>query len=105
MPKLLGDSDINSRLRGLKGWRHERDFLTKTFKFDSFMDGIAFINRLALVAEEKQHHPDIKVRYTSIKLSIQTHSEGGITRRDFELASAIEEALLVSRRHVMARQT
>ncbi|MGP8124504.1 MAG: 4a-hydroxytetrahydrobiopterin dehydratase, partial [Nitrososphaerales archaeon] len=51
----------------MNGWRHERDFITKTFEFDSFMEGIAFIDRLALVAEEHEHHPDIQVRYTSIK--------------------------------------
>ncbi len=96
MPKLLQESEIKSRLRGLNGWRHERDFITKTFEFDSFMEGIAFIDRLALVAEEHEHHPDIQVRYTSIKLSIQTHSEGGITRWDFNLASAIEKAMLIS---------
>ncbi len=96
MPKLLQESEIESRLKGLNGWRHQRDFITKTFEFDSFMEGIAFIDRLALVAEEQQHHPDIKVRYTSIKLSIQTHSEGGITKWDFDFASAIEKAMLIS---------
>lgn len=97
MPKLLLDSEIESGLNGLKGWRHKKDFITKTFEFDNFMEGIAFIDRIALVAEEQQHHPDIQVRYTSIKLSIQTHSEGGITKWDFDLASAIEKALLMSR--------
>ena len=96
MPKLLEESEIKSRLRGLKGWRHEGDFITKTFVFDRFMAGISFIDRLALVAEEQQHHPDIRVRYTSIKLSIQTHSVGGITNWDFDLASAIEKVVLES---------
>jgi 4a-hydroxytetrahydrobiopterin dehydratase len=95
MPRLLPESEIKSRLKGLKGWKHEGDFITKTFEFDGFIDGIAFIDRLAEVAEERQHHPDIHVRYTTIKLSIQTHSAGGVTKKDFDLASAVEKTLVV----------
>ena len=65
--------------------------MTKTLEFGSFMSGISFINQIARVAERLQHHPDISVRYTTIKLLIQTHSVGGITAKDFQLASAIEK--------------
>jgi 4a-hydroxytetrahydrobiopterin dehydratase len=90
MRELLAESEVKLRLRGLKGWKREDDFITKTFKFDSFVDGIAFIGRVAKIAEEQQHHPDIHMRYTTIRLSIQTHSAGGITRKDFDLATALE---------------
>lgn len=90
MPKLLPESEIKSRLKALKGWKGEGDFITKTFEFGNFMDGIQFIDRIAKVAEEEQHHPDIHVKYTTIKLSIQTHSAGGVTKRDFDLAASIE---------------
>jgi len=90
---LLSDADIKSKLRELKGWKRERGFITKTFEFDSFMDGIRFIDRIARVAEELQHHPDLHMRYTTIKLSVQTHSAGGITEKDFDLAGAIDAEL------------
>lgn len=91
MPKLLTAPEIKAHLKRLKGWNHEGKFVTKAFEFDKFMDGIAFVNRVAEVAEEQEHHPDINIRYTTVKLSIQTHSEGGVTEWDIELASAIEK--------------
>jgi 4a-hydroxytetrahydrobiopterin dehydratase len=93
VPRLLKDSEIRSRLKRLEGWKHEGNFITKTFEFKRFMDGIAFLNGVAEVAEEQEHHPDIHVRYTTITLSVQTHSEGGVTEWDLELAEAIERNL------------
>ena len=90
VPRLLRDSEIRSRLKHLEGWKHEGEFITKTFEFERFMDGISFINAVAKVAEEQEHHPDIHVRYTTITLSVQTHSEGGVTAWDLGLAKAIE---------------
>lgn len=63
----------------------------KTFVFPTFMEGIAFVDDVARVAEKEEHHPDIHVRYTSVTLSVQTHSEGGVTRWDLELVEAIEK--------------
>lgn len=93
MPRLLAGKDIVSRIAKLKGWKREGDFLAKSFEFDEFMDGISFVDQVARVAERLQHHPDIVVRYTTVKLLIQTHSAGGITLKDFQLASAIEKGL------------
>ncbi len=93
MPKLLSDSKIAAHLKSLPGWKHEGKFLTKSFEFEEFMDGVEFINGVAAVAEREEHHPDIHVRYTTITLSVQTHSEGGVTEWDVELASAIEKML------------
>ena len=89
--KLLTDSEIASRLRPLRGWEHEGKFITKVFEFGQFMDGIDFLNKVAEIAEKEEHHPDIHVRYTTITLSLQTHSEGGVTEWDVELAEAIEK--------------
>jgi 4a-hydroxytetrahydrobiopterin dehydratase len=91
--RLLGDSEISARLKALKGWKHEGAFITKTFEFKEFMEGIAFIEKVARVAEKEEHHPDIHVRYTSVTLSVQTHSEGGVTEWDLDLAEAIERSL------------
>ena len=93
MPKLLSDSEIANRLEGLKRWKHEGKFITKSFKFKHFMDGIEFVNRVAAVAEKEEHHPDIHIRYTTITLSVQTHSEGGVTEWDLALAGAIDREL------------
>jgi len=90
MPRLLAAREIREKLERLDGWRRRGRFLTKTFQFDEFMDGIAFLNEVAKVAERQEHHPDIKVRYTTITLSVQTHSEGGVTNWDIGLARAID---------------
>jgi len=90
VPKLLTDTEIKSRLRELDGWKREGKFITKTYEFDHFMDAIAFVNEVAEAAEREEHHPDINIRYTTVKLSIQTHSEGGVTVWDMDLAKAID---------------
>jgi 4a-hydroxytetrahydrobiopterin dehydratase len=90
VPKLLADREVKSRLKELKGWKQEGKFITRTFKFDHFMDAIAFVNEVAEAAEREEHHPDINVRYTTVKLSIQTHSKGGVTEWDVDLARAID---------------
>jgi 4a-hydroxytetrahydrobiopterin dehydratase len=90
MPRLLSAREVKEKLRGLEGWKHRGHFITKTFVFNEFMDGISFLNEVAKAAEKQEHHPDIKIRYTSVTLSIQTHSEGGVTSWDIGLARAID---------------
>jgi 4a-hydroxytetrahydrobiopterin dehydratase len=102
VPRLLDDAEIRERLKPLKGWSLEGAFITKTFEFKHFMDGISFIGSVAKVAEKQEHHPDIHVIYTKITLSIQTHSEGGVTEWDLELAEAIEAMLRKKRRRPAA---
>jgi 4a-hydroxytetrahydrobiopterin dehydratase len=89
----LSDSAIKERLGKLDGWKQGGDFITKVFEFRTFMAGIRFVDDIAVIAEKLEHHPDIHIRYTTIKLSIQSHDEGGITTRDFRLAEKIEEFL------------
>lgn len=96
MPKLLSKEKIESRLAKLEGWKYEDGFLVKELTFDSFLDGISFVNKLARLAEEFEHHPDIYIRYNKVKLLLQTHSEGGVTLWDFQLATAIEKMLIES---------
>ena len=90
VPKLLTGTEIKSSLKELNGWKHVGKFITKTYEFDHFMDAIAFVNEVAEAAEREDHHPDINIRYTTVRLSIQTHSEGGVTRWDVGLAKAID---------------
>jgi 4a-hydroxytetrahydrobiopterin dehydratase len=94
VPKLLGDSEIKKRLKTLKGWKQDGKFISKSFEFENFMEGIAFVSKVAKVAEKEEHHPDIHIRYTTVTLSVQTHSEGGVTEWDLELAGAIEKMVL-----------
>lgn len=90
MPRPLTAREIKEELDGLSGWSHRGHFITKTFQFEDFLEGMAFLRRVAREAERRQHHPDIRIRYARVTLSLQTHSEGGVTRRDIALARAIE---------------
>jgi 4a-hydroxytetrahydrobiopterin dehydratase len=89
----LSNSKIEARLKVLDGWRREDDFITKTFEFKTFMAGVKFVNDVAAIAEKLEHHPDINIRWTTITMKIQSHDEGGITARDFRLATEIEKFL------------
>ena len=87
---LLSDAEIEDRLRALKGWeRHGRE-IRRGFRFDSFPAAIDFVNRVAALAESMDHHPDIDIRYDRVELALSTHSAGGLTRRDTELAGRID---------------
>jgi 4a-hydroxytetrahydrobiopterin dehydratase len=98
VPKRLSPAEIDKRLKNLPGWRREGRFVTKTFEFKEFMEGIAFVEKVAKVAEKEEHHPDVHIRYTTVTLSLQTHSEGGVTEWDLELAEAIEKMVSGARR-------
>ncbi len=83
----LNDAQIRERLSRLNGWRREADAIRKQFTFASFPDAVAFVTRLAPGAEAADHHPDITINYKRVTLSYSTHSEGGLTEKDFEGAS------------------
>lgn len=87
----LSEQEINNRLKELKSWKRVGDRIEKEFKFKQYMDAINFINRIARVAEEEEHHPDIYNTYTTVKLSITTHDEGGLTPYDFDLAKRVDK--------------
>jgi 4a-hydroxytetrahydrobiopterin dehydratase len=74
------------------GWDERDGALEREFTFESFPDAIAFVNRVADLAEAKNHHPDIAVSYRRVTLRWTTHSAGGITERDHELARLSDEA-------------
>jgi 4a-hydroxytetrahydrobiopterin dehydratase len=87
---LLSDDDVERRLESLEGWRREGDAIVKEFKLDDFKGSVDFVNRLTPVAEEMNHHPDLSISWNKVEVSISTHSEGGLTENDFELASRID---------------
>jgi 4a-hydroxytetrahydrobiopterin dehydratase len=93
MRQPLSDLEIQRALGGLAGWTRRGDTLTKTFSFERFPDGIAFVDRVAKIAENMNHHPDIDIRYTKVAMTLSTHDAGGITQSDLDLASRIDSAL------------
>ena len=90
---LLDEEEIEQRLDELGDWEREGDQMTKNFEFDDFAAAMEFVNAVAGLAERYQHHPDIDIRYNRVKLSLSTHSEGGLTARDFDLAGEIEQSI------------
>lgn len=88
---LLSDAEILKRIALLEGWEVAGGAIKKKFTFDSFMSAIRFIDRLAPTAEAADHHPDISINYKRVTLTLSTHSEGGITEKDFALAGEIEK--------------
>ncbi|MEX1009174.1 MAG: 4a-hydroxytetrahydrobiopterin dehydratase [Acidimicrobiia bacterium] len=89
MPALPDDS-IAQRLDALPGWSREGAEIAKTYELPSFPDAIAFVTRVAALAEKADHHPDLDIRYRKVRVALSTHSEGGITDNDFALAAEIE---------------
>lgn len=92
-PPRLGDAEIEYALANLKGWSRTGNALTKTFAFQTFPDAIAWVNRAAEVAEGIDHHPDLDIRYTKVTATLATHSAGGLTRLDFDLAKELDALL------------
>jgi 4a-hydroxytetrahydrobiopterin dehydratase len=83
----LPEAEIEQRLKALTGWSRDGDAIKKQFTFDGFPEAIAFVNRLAPEAEAVDHHPDILINYRRVTLTYSTHSEGGLTAKDFDGAS------------------
>lgn len=82
MPKL-SSMEAEQRLESLNGWTLDGDAIRKQFTFRNFLEAIAFVNRLAPEAEAADHHPDILVNYKRVTLTYSTHTEGGLTDKDF----------------------
>jgi len=72
------------------GWNYEDGKLYKSFEFNSYLDGIEFINKIASIAEKLNHHPDIQISYCKIDIAISSHDFGGVTTKCINLATSIE---------------
>jgi len=86
----LADSVIQARLSELPGWERQGETIRRSYAFDDFKGSMAFVNRVAALAEALDHHPDILVEYSRVTLTLSTHDAGGLTDRDFELARQID---------------
>lgn len=87
----LSPKEIDSHLGALPGWQVEDGELTRTFSFKDFSGALAFVNRVGEKAEAAGHHPDIDIRYNKVRLNLVTHDAGGLTAKDFDLASIMEK--------------
>ena len=92
MSQLLTDDEVATRLVDLPDWYRADDddpAITATYKFDDFAGALAFVNQVGAADEEMDHHPDIDIRWDTVTLVLSTHSEGGLTAADFDLAGRI----------------
>jgi 4a-hydroxytetrahydrobiopterin dehydratase len=90
MSDLLEDEDLAAALKKCPEWDYEKKAISRTVEFEEFMDAIDFVNDLAEIAEEAQHHPDITIRHTKVTLKLTTHDAGGVTELDIELAQRVD---------------
>ena len=89
----LSNSDIQYAISDLNGWEFKNNAIHKIFTFESYLNSIAFINQLAEIAEEKNHHPDMVVGWCKIDVAFTSHDQGGVTTACIEMAKKIESVL------------
>jgi 4a-hydroxytetrahydrobiopterin dehydratase len=91
MAELLSDDAISDALSGpLSGWTREGDAIRRDVTADTFAEGIRLVDRVAEAADERNHHPDIDIRWTTVTFRLSTHSAGGLTQNDLDLAAEID---------------
>ena len=88
---VLSDDQVDAALPDLPGWEHTDGALRRSVKFPGFLDGIDAVRRVGEHAEEKDHHPDIDIRWRTVTFALVTHSEGGITENDVNMARDINQ--------------
>ena len=88
---VLTDEQVDAALPDLSGWQRADGALRRSIKFPTFMDGIEAVRRVAERAEEKDHHPDIDIRWRTVTFALVTHSAGGITENDLMMAREINQ--------------
>lgn len=93
MADILGDKDLHAAMAERPHWEVREGALERSVQAPSFLEGVGLVVQVARAAEERDHHPDIDIRYTTVTLRLSTHSAGGITAQDVELAGAIDIAV------------
>jgi 4a-hydroxytetrahydrobiopterin dehydratase len=87
----LHTKQIKLHLQAVPKWSKRAQTILRTFKFEGFLKGIDFVNRIAAKAQKMNHHPDIDIRFDQVTLTLTSHDEGGITEKDFSLAKQCDE--------------
>lgn len=83
-------TDVKTEVEKLDGWTLEGEKISKKFKFDKYLDGINFVNKIGIYAESVQHHPNVSINYTTVTISWSTHSKKELTEKDIAGAKACE---------------
>lgn len=90
----LKDAEVDKALSSLAYWHRVGTTIERDFHFDDFLIAIKFVNRIAEIAEESNHHPDIVINFNKVKLILTSHDSGGITQRDVNLATKVNKLSL-----------
>jgi len=87
----LTETEVQDRLKQMREWSVAGNEIYRKFTFKAFMPAITFVDKIAEAAEQANHHPDITINYNQVGIRLSTHSEGGITGKDFQLAEAVDK--------------
>ncbi len=90
MAQRLQDTDIQKKMNTIPGWEQRGTEITRQYRFSDFVAAMAFVNHVASLAEQMDHHPDILIQYNKVRLTLSTHASGGLTDLDFTLAHRID---------------
>ncbi|MBJ7466437.1 4a-hydroxytetrahydrobiopterin dehydratase [Mycobacterium frederiksbergense] len=90
---VLTNDQVDAALPDLNGWERSDGALRRSIEFPAFLEGVDAVGRVAELAEQKDHHPDIDIRWRTVTFALVTHSAGGITDQDLEMAKAIDQLL------------
>jgi 4a-hydroxytetrahydrobiopterin dehydratase len=93
MPELLKPEAVQTLLMEVPKWKLEGDAISRTVEFPSFLEAVDAVNNIAREAEALSHHPDIDIRWRKVRLALFTHSAGGLTTLDFQLAKKLDQLL------------
>jgi len=93
MPELLNPEAIQTLLMEIPEWKLEGDTISRSVEFPSFLEAVDAVNKIAREAEAMDHHPDIDIRWRTVRLALVTHSAGGLTTLDFQLAKKLDQLL------------
>ena len=90
MADLLTTQDVKAALKKITDCELEKKYIERLFEFDDFTQAIDFVNSVAEIAEQEDHHPDMDIRFTKVRVALSTHSQGGLTDHDFEVAKKVD---------------
>jgi 4a-hydroxytetrahydrobiopterin dehydratase len=93
MPELLKPEAVQTLLLEIPQWKLEGDLISRSVQFPTFLEAVDAVNKIAREAEEMDHHPDIDIRWRTVRLALSTHSAGGLTTQDFRLAKKLDQIL------------
>lgn len=90
--QVLDISKINEKLGKLNGWKYQNDQIGRDYELKNFKEALSFVNKVGVIAEQMDHHPDIFIHgWNKVRITVSTHSAGGVTENDFKLAHKIED--------------